>query len=382
MTTDYLEEFADFGDVAYLNAGYQGPLPLAAVRAAHEALEWKMYPYRIPDSIHFDLPDRIREKISRVIGAKPDEIAITTGASAGMASVAAGIDWKPGDEVLVGRGEFPSHMSTWLMYERAGKLKMRVVAPRGRFITADDYIEQIGPRTRIVSASFVRFDDGARLDAARVAKACHAVGAMLLLDLAQCAGAIPISIRDLGADFAVCSGYKWLLGPYGTGFFWAAPEAAARLIAGPLYFMALEGARNFHTLPLENLRAAPGSRRWDSPETANFTNLASFDASLDLVLRVGVESVARYNAALVQEIIQRLPEGCVLASPADAERRGPSVCISARTPEETKALFERLSAAQILVSLRENALRIGPHIYNTVEHVSRLVDALSSVNVH
>lgn len=378
MEFDYRGEFADFEDVVYLNAAYHAPLPLAAVRAAHEALEWKLRPDRIPDRIHFDLPDRIRAKTAQLIGAQPDEIAVTTGASAGMASVAASIDWKPGDEVLVGRGEFPSHVSTWLTYERAGKLRIRVVEPRGRFIAADDYVEQIGPRTRLLSASLVRFNDGARLDAARVAQACHAVGAFLLLDMAQCAGAIPIAIRELGADFAVCSGYKWLLGPYGTGFFWADPQAGQRLEIGPLYFMALEGARNFQMMPLGNQRAVPGARRWDSAEPANFTNLAALDASLDLILRLGSDAIVRHTAALVGEIVRRLPESFVLASPPEPERRGPYICIAARSAEETAAACEKLRAARIHVSLRENAIRISPYLYNTLDDISHLIEVLSA----
>src|SRR5271167_4688721 len=154
LVTDYRSYFADFEGMAYLNAALQGPMPLAAVREAQAALEWKKRPDRLADTVYFDLPDRIREKISSVIGARPDEIAVTSGASAGLASVAAGIDWKPGDEVLVGRGEFPAQFSTWLRYEKAGKLRVRVVEPRSRFINADDYIAQIGPQTRVVSASF------------------------------------------------------------------------------------------------------------------------------------------------------------------------------------------------------------------------------------
>jgi selenocysteine lyase/cysteine desulfurase len=176
----------------------------------------------------------------------------------------------------------------------------------------------------------------------------------------------------------VCSGYKWLLGPYGTGFFWAAPEAGERLPVGPLYFMALEGAKNFQMMPLGDQRAVPGARRWDSPETANFTNLAALEASLDLILRVGVDSIARHNDALVGEIIKRLPESCVLASPPESERRGPYVCISAGSGDETAAMFEKLSAAQVFVSLRENAIRIAPFLYNTPEHVSRLIEVLSA----
>ncbi len=378
LATDYRSAFAEFEGVAYLNASLQGPMPLAAVREAVAALEWKKHPYRLPDSAYFDLPDRIREKVARLVGGRPDEIAVTTGASAGLAAVAAGIDWKPGDEVLVGRGEFPAHFSTWLRYQEAGKLRVRVVEPKGRFISADDYIEAIGPHTRVISASLVRFDNGARLDAARVARACEKFGTALVLDLAQCAGAMKIDLRELGASMAVCSGYKFLFGPYGTGFFWVASEWTERLPLGAVYFLALEGAREFHALPSGNLRPAPGARRWDSAEPASFTNLAAFDSALDFVLRIGVDAVERYNDALLAEIIDGLPRtNCSLASPAERGRRGPYVCVSARDPQETQALYEKLRAAQVSVSLRENALRVSPHIYNTPEDISRFMKILS-----
>jgi selenocysteine lyase/cysteine desulfurase len=376
--TQYRSEFADFEGVTYLNAALQGPLPLSAARQAQAALEWKTHPYRLTDAVYFDLPNRIRDKVARLIGASADEIAVTTGASAGLAAVAAGIDWRPGDEVLVGRGEFPAHFSTWLQYERAGKLRVRVVEPRGRFISADDYIDSIGPQTRLVSASFVRFDNGARLDTTRLARACETVGAALLLDITQAAGTMAMNVRELGASMAVSSGYKWLLGPYGVGFFWIAREWIDRLPLGAVYFMALEGAHDFDALPTSNPRPMPGARRWDSAETANFINLAAFDCSLDLVLRIGTDAIERSIDALVAEIIDGLPRtGCVLASPAERERRGPYVCIAAPDPKGTRALYEKLRAREISVSLREGALRIAPHIYNTPEDIARLVEALS-----
>src|SRR5580698_489418 len=147
LAVNYRSAFADFEGVTYLNASLQGPLPLVAFREALAALEWKKHPYRLPDSAYFDLPDRVREKVARLIGGRSEEVAVTTGTSAGLAAVAAGIDWQPGDEVLLARGEFPAHFATWLSYERAGKLKMRIFTPRDRFVTAADYIEHIGPRT-------------------------------------------------------------------------------------------------------------------------------------------------------------------------------------------------------------------------------------------
>lgn len=378
MSHDYRREFADFEGVAYLNVANQGPLPLVAARAAQGAIESKKLPYKITDNLYFDIPDRIRKNLAQLISAEADEIAITSGASAGLSIVAAGIEWQPGDEVLVGRGEFPAHVAAWLPYMKAGKLKVRTIAPRERFITAEDYEREIGPRTKLVSASLVRFDDGAMLDAKRVAQACHAAKALLVIDASQCSGAIPLSMRELGADFVTSSGYKWLLGPYGTGFFWASPEWMNRFPCGPFYWQALDGARNFHFLPLDELKAAPGARRWDSAETGNFINLSAWDASLELLVKIGTQAIAKHNAGLVGGLIERLPrDRFVLASPSESERRGPYVCVSARNPERNAEICEKLREVQIIVSLREKALRISPYLYNTTQEIDRLVKMLA-----
>jgi selenocysteine lyase/cysteine desulfurase len=375
----YQQDFADFEGVAYLNASLQAPLPLVSIRAAQEALEWKKRPDRLADNAYFDLPNRIREKAARLITAQPEEIAVTSGASAGLAAVAAGIDWRPGDEVLVGVGEFPAHFSTWLRYQQAGKLQIRVIEPRGRFLAAEDYLAHLGPQTRAISASLVRFDNGARMDYAPLGEACRKFGTALVLDITQFVGSGPLDIRATGATMAVASGYKWMLGPYGSGFFWIAEEWIERLPLGAVYFMALEGAHDFHSMHARPYRAVPGARRWDSPETANFTNLAAFDASLDLIMGVGLETVARYVDSLTGRIVQCLPrDRCLLASPEERERRGPYVCVSSRQPEQTAALYEKVRAANIHVSLRENALRIAPFLYNTTEEVDRLMRVLSA----
>ena len=376
---DYRKEFAEFDDVTYLDAATQGPLPVASAQAAKEAIERKKLPFRITDGAYFEIPDRIRASLASIIHAEADDIALTTGASAGFAAVASGIEWKAGDEVMVARGEFPAHFATWLPYEHAGKMKLKTIDPAGRFITADDYAASITPKTRLVTASLVRFDNGARLDARRVADACHAAGALFLLDASQCAGALPIDVNATGADFLVSSGYKWLLGPYGTGCFWARREWSDRLPAGPVYWQSLEGANRFHGLPLEELRVRAGARRWDMPETGNFINLAAFDASVGLVAKIGAEAIYSHAAGLCQFVAERLPmDRCVLASPRESDRRGQYICIAARSPEKTIELHQKLKAEKVIVCLREGVLRISPHIYNTQRDILKLIAVLSA----
>jgi len=142
----------------------------------------------MPDSAYFEVPNRIRASIAKLIGGKPEEIALTSGASTGMQAVAYGLTWKPGDEILTAKGEFPLQYTTWKPMEAREGIVLKVVSPRDRFITADDFIAAITPKTRMVSVSMVRFDNGVLLDAARIATACHAQGALLLLDVSQCCG--------------------------------------------------------------------------------------------------------------------------------------------------------------------------------------------------
>src|SRR6202140_4180513 len=246
--TDYRQEWFEIKDAPYLNLASQSPMPKVAHRAVQTAIEWKKFPHHTAESANFEVPNRIRASIAKLIGAKSEEIALTTGASTGMSAVAYGLTWKPGDEVLTAKGEFPLQYATWKPMEAREGIVLKIVAPRDHFITADDFLAAITPKTRMVSVSLVRFDNGVLLDAARIAAACHAQGALLLLDASQACGAVPINVQTLGVDFLVSAGYKFLLGPFGTGFFWAKPEHVANMRPGPFYWMAAKGVDNFASM--------------------------------------------------------------------------------------------------------------------------------------
>lgn len=382
---DWREEFYEFEDTAYLNAAAQGPLPRVAIRALQQAMEWKKLPHLLPEEAYFGLPDAIRALLARMLGGRPEEFAITTGASGGLAAIAHGIEWRPDDEVVLAAGEFPAHFATFAPLAQAGRLRLVTATPGaaagGRFLSAEDFLPHIGPKTRLVSTSLVRFGDATRIDAARLAAACRDAGALLALDVSQCAGAMPIDVTALGADFLVCAGYKWLLSPYGTGFFWVRGEliGSDRFPArAPFYWTALEHAHEFHLLTRGNWQPLPGARRWDSPETSSFFNLAPMRASLELLERIGVETVWQHTRALTALIAGRLPrDRCILASPADPAARGPYICVRARAEDKTQKFYEALRENHVFVSLREGALRIAPHIYNTERDIDRLLRVLS-----
>jgi len=375
--TDYRQEWFEIEDATYLNLAAQAPMPKVAHRAVQAAIEWKKNPHHMPDSAYFEVPNRIRASIAKLIGADPEEIALTTGASTGMSAVAYGLTWKPGDEILTAKGEFPLQYAAWKPMEAREGIVLKVIAPRDRFLTADDFISALTPRTRMVSVSLVRFNDAVLLDAARIAAACHAQGALLLLDVSQASGGMPLDVTQLGADFMVSAGYKWLLSPYGTGFFWAKNEHIQKMRPGPFYWAAAEGAENFHSLSFENPKPR-GARRWDMAETSNYFNFAAMDASLQFVLQAGPATVQAHNHKLIDFLFERLPKDrCLPASPLDSARRGPYGCFAARSPEKTAELYQKLVKEKIIVSLREGNIRVSPHLYNTERDIDRLIAAIT-----
>jgi selenocysteine lyase/cysteine desulfurase len=375
---DWRQEWHEFEDGTYLNLASQSPIPKAAIKALQNAIDWKKSPHLLPDSAFFEIPNKIRASIAKLIGGKPEEVALTAGASTGMQAVAYGLLWTPGDEVITGSGEFPLQYATWKPMEERESIHLKVISSRDKFLSADDFIAALTPRTRLVSVSLVRFDNAVLLDAAKLAAACHAQEALLLLDASQACGAVPIDVNRLGADFMICAGYKWLLGPFGTGFFWARHEHISKMRPGPFYWMAAEGVDNFAALATAPPKPANAARRWDAAETANFYNLAALQAGIELAARIGAETVSAHNHKLIDLLFSRLPpDRFVAASPLDRKLRGPYGCFQARTAEKTKEYYDKLRAENIIVSLREGRIRVSPYVFNNERDIDRLISAVT-----
>lgn len=378
VESEWRAEWAPFDDAAYLNTAAQSAMPSVSLAAVQVSLDAKRFPHHKSDATWFEVSNRLRASLATLIGARAEEIALNTGSSTGLQTVAQGVTWKPGDEIVTAKGEFPVQYATWKPMEAREGITLKIVAPQGRFITADDLIAAMTERTRIVSVSHVRFDDGSLLDAGRVAAACRARGVLFLLDVTQSCGAVPIDVSTLGADFLVCSGYKWLLSPYGTGFLWAKHDQLKMLRPGPFYWQGQDGD-NFRTLNFTDPTPASSSKRWDAAETATYfnLNLTAMEASASFVCRVSPGAVLAHNRALIARLYAGLPPRLVPASPLDPAQRGPYGCFIAETVERTTALHQKLLDKNIFVALREGRIRVSPHLFNSGRDIDRLITVAS-----
>ena len=375
---DWREDFFDLESRVYLDCANHGPFPRATVRAVEQALELKKYPERINNEMYFELPAQTRAALATIVGAKPTEIALTTGATDGTNAVVRGLAWQPGDEIVLPANEFPANYYPWKYLERRGVVVRLVQPADGRFISADDLLAAVTEKTRLVAASLVGYSDSNLLDAARLGAACQARGVQVFLDASQAVGVLNLRVSDLQCDYLTCAGYKWLLSPYGTGFFYIREELIETLDIGGVNWLSVEGAVNFNQLPREGWRLEPGARRWDAAEVSSFFNLSAMKTSVEFLLRVGVAEIERHARALSQQIVDRLPrDRCVLRSPADPARRGSYVVVAARTTKATADLWQTLRKRNIFVSLRQDALRIAPNFFNRDWEIEKLLEVLT-----
>ena len=373
---DYRSDFFDFAPTVYLNCAYQGPFPRATAARVAQAIELKCHPDRLHPQEYFDLPDRVRARFAQLVGAAPQEIAITNSATQGVGVVATGLDLKAGDEIIISSRNFPANIFTWLHLRRRG-VRVRVIRPAGDHVTLAEVEAELSARTRVVALDWVNYTSGARLDLAALADLAHRRGALLVVDGTQGVGAVPLDLRATPVDALAVAAYKWLLGPYGTGFLYLRPEVQERLDLAVVNWMTVEGSEDFDALPIEEFKLPRAARIFDVAETPNFINLNGLEASLEFLGQAGVATIYGHCSSLLDRLAAGLRErGLRLSDAARPEQRSTILAFQADSLAATEAVHRALAAERVAVSLRHGYIRVSPHLYNTEEDIERLLSVV------
>jgi cysteine desulfurase/selenocysteine lyase len=375
MLTDRRADFHDFSGVIYLDCATQGPMPRVATAAVEAALDLKRAPYRIRDEDYFLYPDRYRTAIARLLGARPEDVAVTDSTTAGLMLLVNGLDWTAGDEVVIPAGTFPANRFPWHSLERRG---VRVVSvpelPDGR--TVERFAAAISPRTRVVSVGWVSYSSGLRYDLAALGELCREHGVLFAVDATQGVGGLDFDLARTPCDLLACSGYKWMLGPYGLSFAWLKPELSERLVPANINWMAVRGAEDFSRLADRGLELVPGARRFDRNEAASFLDTAGATAAALYLTEVTPRAIEAHVRVLLDRLVAGLPAGFRAVSALEPELRSNLLSIAAPDPEDTRSAFDRLVEAGIRPSRREGAIRFAPHVYNTEGEIDRVLELL------
>ena len=369
-------------DIHYLNCAYMGPLPKAAEEAGIAALRVKRDPTALEPRHFFQESDRIREKFARVIGAPdPQRVAIHPSVSYAVATAARNLPLEPGGRIVVVEEQFPGNVYSWrrLAAESGGEV-YTVPRPGGAAVGQawnQGVLEAITPRTGVVALPTVHWTDGTRFDLVAIGGRAREVGATLVVDATQSAGAVPFEVGAVRPDLFVAAAYKWLLGPYSMAFTWMGErfDDGVPLEEG---WIARKGSEDFQGLVNYTDEYQPGAIRYDVGERSNFALAPVASAALDLILEWTPGRVSEYVRHLSAPLLEAAREmGFGLEG---EEYRSPHL-FGLRMPPGLDLAQVRgaLEERRIFASLRGTSLRIAPNVYNDEGDVAALIAALREV---
>lgn len=372
----YAKDFGPFDGRVWLNTAHQGPLPRVAVEAARVALEQKTRPHLLRDEDFFEVPRTLRTALGKLIGSAPEDIILGNSTSYGLDLLANGMQWRSGDEVLVANGDFPANVFPWLMLRNQG-VTVRFIETLAGQVDPQQLAVEISPQTRLFCTSWVNSFSGYAIDVDGIGQVCKKNRVIFVLNAAQGLGARVLDVQKAPVDAVTCCGFKWLCGPYATGFCWLKSELRESLTIRHAYWLTMQAGKPLDKMRDYSLRNDLDARVWDVFCTANFFNFVPWTAAIEYLLQAGPANIASYDERLVTELLQDLDEDRFeLISPPAGPYCSTLIVLRPRK-EEAGAWKERLAVAGFDVAIREGNLRISAHLHNSQEDIANLLEALS-----
>jgi cysteine desulfurase / selenocysteine lyase len=371
---EYIRQlFPTLSKYAYLNSASVSPIPTTSIEAvnaqladvsmngSNNYLEWVA------------TKNRARALVAEMLGVRAEQIAFMRNTSDGFASIANGIDWQPGDNIVSYEHEFPANFYAWRMARDRFGVELRLCPGQNGRIDLDEFISFIDDKTKLVSISAVQYGSGFRADLERIGRAARKVDALFAVDIIQGLGAFGFDLPAQFVDIASGSSHKWLCAPEGCGMLYISDRARERVQPAFVGWISVETPWDFadRAQPFK-----PNALAWESGTGAS-SLFYGLEQSLKLLKETGLEKIEGYLEGLTDELCDRLEEKDydVVSSRRSGEKSA-IVCIKHRGDEDCNAIADCLMSENIVVSPRNDVLRIAPHFYNNSADIERLIVAL------
>ena len=363
----YADQFPVRENLVYLNHAAVAPLPRVCADAlkhlADDALHYGSLHYRE----WLDVYDGLRVAAARLIHATPQEIALVKNTSEGIATVAMGLDWKPGDRIVGFTEEFPANLYPWKRLEAKGVdiTWLSIYDPLER-------IEEAARGARLLAISFVNFLSGYRAPIQAIGEICRRNRCIFLVDAIQGMGAFPLDVRVCHIDALAADGHKWMLGPEGCAILYINQGLQDRI--EPVEF-GWTNVANYADYASRDMTLWGDARRYECG-TLNTIGCFGLKASIEFLLEVDPGQIG----PVVQGLGDRIAAG--------VQSKGYEV-LAPRTPETGAGIVSfrkagvnpaeavaTLRGRGVIAAPRAGWIRTSPHFYISPEEIDRLIDAL------
>ena len=373
MNETIRSQFAATEKYAYLNSAAVSPIP----RAAIEAINWQLNDVAANGSINFNAwvatKDRSRVLISEMLKVRPEQVAFLRNTSDGIASIANGLPWRSGDNIVSFAAEFPSNYYAWRRIRDDFGVELRLCPERDGRIDLDEFVSLIDGNTKVVAISAVQFASGFKADLERIGRAARAVDALFCVDIIQGLGAMPFDLPAQFVDVACGASHKWLCAPEGCGFIFVSDRARDRVNPTLIGWISAESPWDFQD---REQPFKPNALAWETG-TGPAALFYGLEQSLNLLIAAGAEAIERHLETLSDGLCDSLAgkDYDIISSRSPGEKTA-IVCMKHQKGLTSNQLAALLESRGIIVSPRGDRLRIAPHFYNNRQDIERLVEAL------
>jgi kynureninase len=372
------EEFPTLASGIHLLSHSLGPMPLATRESMLAYCDaWEHHTSEDAwANAWWELSRRVGDRMARIIGGVPGSVQIQPNASIALASVASCFDFASDkrNKVVTSALDFPSMEYIWEAQKTLGAKIEIVPSPDGIRVPLEDILAAIDPATALVAMSHTSFRSSYRVDAKAIVERAHRVGALVLLDVYQSAGAVELDASAWSVDFLIGGTIKWLCGGPACGYLYVRPDLQRDLKPRLTGWVAHDAPFDFAHSPMRYARSV---RRF-AQGTPSIPALYSALPGLQMIEEVGIEAIARESRRRTEWMIEfALERAWQVNTPGDVNERGASVMIGV---DDGPAMVERLAERRVFVDSRPGVgLRISPHFFNTDEEVQEAMTILEKV---
>jgi len=375
-------------DQVYLDVSARGLVPESVREAATEYLDSCVLGTGDKDLLRTRV-DETRAAMAALIGAEPDEVAITKNVSEGLNLFAASLPWREGDNVVLCPGlEHPNNIYLWYNLERLRGIEVRGIPPESGRMPVAAMVEAMDERTRVVTFPSMSFAPGFVTDVQALVAGARGVGALTLVDAAQSIGALQTDVRALGVDALTVATQKCLLSLYGFGFLYIRRAVAEQLIPIHVARYGIDLGRAHETAFAEGtLTYQPGARRFDLGNY-NYLGATAAQAALTFISSIGMENIERHVRRLGAKLASGLLElglpvvggapGTDLAHIVSVGESGGGRHYTADDPAMNE-LYGHLAEHAVRLSIRSGVLRFSIGIYNDDADIERVLELARQV---
>jgi len=360
-------------DITYYNCAYLSPLMAPVKEAGQMGVMRKATPWEMKPAHFFDESNQLRRLFAEMIGGQEEGVAIAPAVSYAIGIAAKNIKVQAHQNIVVLAEQFPSNIYAWQDLAQGSGASIRTVARPKDSNWTSAVLDALDENTGVAALPNCHWTDGSMVDLVAVGQKCRSLNIPLVLDVTQSLGAMPLDVKEIKPAFLVAAGYKWLMGPYSMAYLYV-DEAYRNGEPLEYNWITRNRSENFAGLVDYTHELSPGAQRFDVGERSNFHLMPMAVASLKQLLAWGIPKISETLKAYNTTLIQRAE--ALGFKPIPEAHRSPHL-LGLRFPGLLPAeLSARLAENNIFVSIRGDAIRISPHVYNNQADLDRFIHVL------